>query len=158
MGDLQSKRGRHKGLRSRKYIDLLFHKFTFSSKLMKGQQEPENHFGSWLYNYITLLPKDITPHLCISWASYQRVIEKVFHVMDTAPDRSDFYNPNYSYLNLYLSRLSQYVLKCTILGGCECCETSLSFEVRIPSRKSWHWHLLPYFLWVISLPSLSPCL
>lgn len=86
MGDLQSKTGRHKGLRSRKHIDLLFHKFTFSSKLMKGQQEPENHFGSWLYNYITLLPKDITPPLCISWASYQSVIEKVFHVMDTAPD------------------------------------------------------------------------
>lgn len=53
--------------------------------------------------------------------------------------------PNYSYWKLHLSRLSQYVLKSTALGGRECHETS-------SSCKSWHGHLLPYF------PGLFPWL
>lgn len=33
-----------------------------------------------------------------------------------------------------------------------------ALKSRVPSCKSWHGHLLPYFPWVISLTSLSLCL
>lgn len=78
--------GRQKGFRSSKCIALHFYKFTFSSKLMKGQRESEKHCCSWLCSSSPCFP-EISHH---THALHKQATRgswgKELHVMDSPPD------------------------------------------------------------------------